>query len=184
MPRIAPVPWEDLDAASRASIERGMATGMYPEPLSMQVVANSPLALAAMHNAYRAVFGKSALGMGLQEKLRIRSAQINGCDMCAAARKDPAQAAMPCDLITGDTPREVAALSLLDAMAKDHHAIDDATVRLLANHFSAEEIVELGWFCGNCIGTHRFMHMLDMMGNETPIVAARQPARAPAVSVA
>lgn len=171
MPRIAPVPWDRLDDASRALIEQGMASGMYPEPVAMQVVANSPGALAGMHAGYAAVFQRGALGHRLQELIRIRSAQLNGCDMCAAARKEAPPGEAECAVVLTDDPGERAALALLEAMVGDHHAIGDATLLELARYFSTAQIVELGWFCGNCIGTHRFMHMLDMLGTEPPVLA-------------
>jgi AhpD family alkylhydroperoxidase len=145
---------------------------MYPEPVAMQIVANSPEALAGMHAGYEAVFGRSALGQRLQELIRIRSAQLNGCDMCAAARKDQSldEAELACAAPLPADPRERAALRLLELMTRDPLAIDDAVVAGLGEVFSAREIVELGWFCGSCIGTHRFMHMLDMLGSAPPLV--------------
>jgi alkylhydroperoxidase family enzyme len=175
MPRIAPKSWESLDSASRRRIEEGKASGMYPETSSMRVIAHSPEALAAMHDSYKAVFGKGALGLRLQELIRIRSAQLNGCDLCAGARKDESltDADLACmwDSDTGQyNERERLALRLLTLMATDHHKIDSNVFRELAQVFSAREVVELAWFCGNCIGTHRLMHALDMIGTEPPIL--------------
>jgi alkylhydroperoxidase family enzyme len=132
-----------------------MANGMYPEPVSTQVVANSPQALAAMHQSYAAVFGKSALGGRIQELVRIRSTQFNGCDLCAAARKDET-IDTACEAALPDDPREAAAVRLLQTMVCNHHAIDDDVLRDLARHFSEGEIVGLGRICGNYIVTHRF----------------------------
>jgi len=179
MARIAPKPWDQLDAASRRRIEEGAASGMYPDTASMCVVAHSPEALAAMHDSYSAVFGKSALGQRLQELIRIRSAQLNGCDLCAAARKDDSVsgADLACE-IEGAGPldeRERLALRLLTVMATEHHKVDSNMFRQLARLFSTREVVELVWFCGNCIGTHRFMHALDMMGTEAPILGLEEP---------
>jgi alkylhydroperoxidase family enzyme len=147
---------------------------MYSETTSMCVVAHSPEALAAMHESYKAIFGKSALGQRLQEFIRIRSAQLNGCDLCATARKDDSltEAAVACE-IEGAGPldeRERLALNVLTVMATDHHKIDSDIFRELARLFTTREVVELVWFCGNCIGTHRFMHALDMMGTEAPVL--------------
>jgi alkylhydroperoxidase family enzyme len=181
VPRIAPKPWESLDAASRRRIEEGKASGMYPETSSMCVIAHSPEALAAMHDSYKAVFGKSALGLRLQELIRIRSAQLNGCDLCAGARKDESltDADIAC-LLDSDggqyNERERLALLLLTLMATDHHKIDSNIFRELAKVFSTREVVELTWFCGNCIGTHRLMHALDMLGAEPPILGFAEPA--------
>lgn len=175
MPRIAPKPWDKLDDASRRRIEEGQASGMYPETSAMCVIAHSPEALAAMHDSYKAVFGRSALGQRLQELIRIRSAQLNGCDLCAGARKDDsltdADIACMLDADAGQyDERERLALRLLTVMATDHHKIDSNIFRELAKVFSTREVVELVWFCGNCIGTHRLMHALDMVGTEAPIL--------------
>ena len=175
MPRIAPKSWDKLDPASRHRIEEGKASGMYPEDSAMRVIAHSPEALAAMHDSYKAVFGKSALGQRLQELIRIRSAQLNGCDFCAGARKDESvtDADITC-MLDADAgrynERERLALRLLTLMATDHHKIDSDVFRELANVFNTREVVELAWFCGNCIGTHRLMHALDMTGTDVPIM--------------
>jgi alkylhydroperoxidase family enzyme len=177
MARVAPKPWDHLDTGTRRRIEEGRASGMYPETTSMCVVAHSPEALAAMHDSYKAIFGKSALGGRLQELIRIRSAQLNGCDLCAAARKDESlsEADIACEIEGSGAldERERLALRVLTLMATDHHKIDSNTFRELATLFSTREVVELLWFCGNCIGTHRFMHALDMMGTEAPIFGVR-----------
>lgn len=175
MPRVAPKAWDKLDPASRRRIEEGRSSGMYPEERSMCVIAHSPEALAAMHDSYKAVFGKSALGQRLQELIRIRSAQLNGCDLCAGARKDESltDADIAC-LLDGDSgqynERERLALRFLTLMATDHHKIDGDLFRELARSFDTREVIELAWFCGSCIGTHRLMHALDMMGTEAPIL--------------
>jgi alkylhydroperoxidase family enzyme len=179
MARIAPKQWDQLDAGSRRRIEEGKVSGMYPDTTSLCVVAHSPEALAAMHESYKAVFGKSALGQRLQELIRIRSAQLNGCDLCAAARKDESvsDADIACE-IEGAGPlneRERLALRLLTVMATEHHKIDSNMFRELARVYSTREVVELAWFCGNCIGTHRFMHALDIMGTEPPILGLDEP---------
>ena len=181
MARIAPKPWDRLDSASRRRIEEGKASGMYPETSSMCVVAHSPEALAAMHEGYKAVFGKSALGQRLQELIRIRSAQLNGCDLCADARKDESlsDADIACEIESDGgalDERERLALRFLTLMATDHYKIDSTTFRELAKVFGAREVVELAWFCGNCIGTHRFMHALDMLGSDAPILGLDEPA--------
>lgn len=181
MPRIAPLPWETLDPASRRRLEEGMASGMYPETTAMRVIAHSPEALAAMHDSYKAVFGKSALGQRLQELIRIRSAQLNGCDLCAGARKDESlsDADIACMIDTDATrytERERLALQLVTSMATDPHKIDANTFRALAGQFSTREVVELTWFCGTCVGTHRMMHALDMMGSEAPVLGLEESA--------
>jgi alkylhydroperoxidase family enzyme len=60
------------------------------------------------------------------------------------------------------------AIRLVDLMATDHHAIDSAFFRQLAEEFSREEIVELAWYAGQVVGGHRFMHVLDVLGDDEP----------------
>lgn len=177
MPRIAPVEWDQLDPEARQMIEEGLATGMYTMATPLQIVAHSPNALAGMHASYRAIFGRSSVGSRICELMRLRSAQLAACEPCSLSRKDPsvreddvACLAEP-ERLSGDR-REILALRLVDLMATDHHAIDDDFVRELASVFSAEEIVEMGWYAGTLVGGHRFMHMLDALGEGRPVVGA------------
>lgn len=55
-------------------------------------------------------------------------------------------------------------------MTTDHFAIDDDVVGQLTKVFTTAEIVELGQFCGQMIGAHRFMHMLDVFGDGEPVI--------------
>ena len=175
MARIAPIPWEELSDDSRRRIEEGMSTGMYSTPLPLQVVAYSPNALRGMDEGYRAVFGRSAVGGRIQELVRLRSAQLGNCEPCLASRKD--------DSITEDdvaclvdpppgmhTERERLAIRFVDLLASDHHAIDDEFYREMGACFTVEEIVELGWFAGQAIGVHRFMHSLDLFGENKAVL--------------
>ena len=42
--------------------------------------------------------------------------------------------------------------------------------RRLAEHFTAAEIVELGMTSGHMIGSHRFLHTLDVFGESDPVI--------------
>lgn len=175
MPRIEPIPFEELPDDARRRIEAGMASGMYSIAEPLQIVAHSPVALQGMDDSYTACFGRSALGQRLQELLRLRSAQLNTCEPCSMSRKDDSltEDDVAC-LVEPDetryTRREVLALRFIDRFALDHHSIDDDTFRELGEEFSTEEIVELGWMCGQFIGGHRFMHLLDIFGDGAPVI--------------
>lgn len=180
MPRIAPVPWDQLQPEARRLIEEGLASGMYTMALPLQIVAHSPNALEGMHGSYKAVFGRSAVGPRIIELMRLRSAQLAACEPCSLSRKDPTvtEADVAClaepERLSGDR-REILALRLVDLMATDHHAIDDDFLRELASAFSVEEIVEMGWYAGTLVGGHRFMHMLDALGDGQPVIGADVP---------
>jgi alkylhydroperoxidase family enzyme len=68
------------------------------------------------------------------------------------------------------TERERRALEFLDLLATDHHRIDDAVYRGLAEVFTTAEIIELGQTCGHMIGTHRFIHTLNPYGDAPPVI--------------
>ena len=104
----------------------------------------------------------------LLELMRVRGAHLNACTYCATVRLQPvaedvkakeaalgvcdisgmtksqAVAALQNKLSKGDfTPREAAAISLVDRIVVDPHSVDDATFAELRKHFSDEEIIEL-----------------------------------------
>ena len=110
----------------------------------------------------------------LLELMRVRGAHLNACTYCATVRLQPVaeevkakEAALGvCDisgmtkaqavgalrdkLVTSEfTPREAAALSLVDRIVVDPHSVDDALFAELRQHFSDEEIIEL--ICGSSL---------------------------------
>lgn len=179
MPRIEPIPWDELSDEARTRIEEGMATGMYSTPVPLQIIAHSANALQGMDEGYKAVFGRSAIGGRLQELVRLRSAQLGSCEPCSVSRKDQSlsegDVACLSDPASGAyTDRERLAIQFVDLLAGDPQALDAAFYGQLADHFSVEEIIELGWYAGQAIGTHRFMHSLDILGDSEPILAKRR----------
>lgn len=176
MARIEPIPWEALPGESRELIQAGLDGGMYTTPLPLQIIAYSSAALRAMHASYAATFRQGALEPRLVELLRLHSAQAGACAPCSASRKDASisEADVACLVDPGSerfTPREAAALRFFDELAERHHAIDDARFRELAKHFSAAEIVELGYLCATNLGLHRFMHCLGILAEGEPVLA-------------
>jgi alkylhydroperoxidase family enzyme len=104
----------------------------------------------------------------LLELMRLRGANLNACTYCATVRLQPvasevkpkeaglglrdisgmskaqAIAATRNTLQTGAfTPREAAALKLVDRIVVDPHTVDDNLFAELRHHFSDEEIIEL-----------------------------------------
>ena len=64
--------------------------------------------------------------------------------------------------------QERLAVEFLDLLSADHHAIDDEFYRRLGEHFTAAQIIELGFACANSMGLHRFIHTLDVFGDVRP----------------
>lgn len=104
----------------------------------------------------------------LLELMRLRGANLNACTYCATVRLQPvAQAIKPKETalglrdISGMTksqavaalknslrteklsPREAAAINLVDRIIVDPHSLDDQLFAELRQHFSEEEIIEL-----------------------------------------
>ena len=104
----------------------------------------------------------------LLELMRLRGAHLNACTYCATVRLQPiAEQVQPKEAAIGMTdissmtkaqavmalkdrldtsaftPREAAALKLVDRIVVDPHSVDDALFAELRRHFSDDEIIEL-----------------------------------------
>jgi AhpD family alkylhydroperoxidase len=181
MPRIEPIPWEELRPEVRRRMEDGMAEGRYSTSLPLQIFAYSTDAFVALDEDYRRRFGKGLLEPRLVELIRIRSAQIGSCDPCMASRKEASVTEEDVACLAGSSgeqqsPRERAAIRFFDLFATDHHAIGDDTYRELAEVFTTAEIVELGLQCAGALGMHRFVHTLDVFGRSEPAIRYRADA--------
>jgi hypothetical protein len=176
MPRIEPIPFEEMTPEVRSIIEEGVAAGTYATPVPLQIFAYKTSQIM-MVNMARQAFGKNALlGGRITELLRIRSAQLGECQPCSQSRKhdsisDEDVACLIAPGHGGDlTEQERLAVEFLDLLSADHHAIDDETYRKLGEVFTSAQIVELGFACANAMGLHRFLHTLDLYGTGEPVI--------------
>jgi alkylhydroperoxidase family enzyme len=171
VPIIEPIPIEQLPPRSREIIEGGVADGLYATPLPLQVFAYNSQRLEATHAKRLATGQGTLLGGRILELLRIRSAQLGECQPCMQSRKHDSitDGDVAC-LITEDRsdmdPQERMALEFLDLLSADHHALDADFYRKLSEVFTTAQIVELGFACAEMMGVHRFVHTLDIFGNE------------------
>jgi alkylhydroperoxidase family enzyme len=78
-------------------------------------------------------------------------------------------------LVGGDRddldPQERLAIRFLDLLSADHHAIDADFYRQLGEVFTTAQIVELGFSCAEMMGLHRFLHTLDIFGDDPPALS-------------
>jgi alkylhydroperoxidase family enzyme len=104
----------------------------------------------------------------LLELMRLRGANLNACTYCATVRLQPvagkvqpkeaalgladisgmtkaeAVAKLRCNLDASVlTPREIAAITLVDRIVVDPHSVDEKLFAELRKHFSDDEIIEL-----------------------------------------
>jgi alkylhydroperoxidase family enzyme len=176
MPRIEPIPLDQLAEEPRRIIEEGVADGTYATPVPLQIFAYKTMQIM-MTSAARGMMGKqSLLGARIVELIRIRSAQLGECQPCMQSRKHDSitDEDVACLISPGGsqlTEQERLAVKFLDLLSADHHAIDDEVYRELGEVFTAAQIVELGFTCANTMGVHRFIHTLDVFGTSPPVIA-------------
>jgi alkylhydroperoxidase family enzyme len=175
VPRIEPIPLEEMAPEPRRIIEEGVADGLYATPVPLQIFAYKTQQIL-MTNAARKVMGSgSLLGGRILELLRIRSAQLGECQPCMQSRKHDSitEEDVACLIAPGGAElneQERLAVEFLDLLSADHHAIDDEFYRRLGEHFTAAQIIELGFACANSMGLHRFIHTLDVFGQSEPVI--------------
>ena len=174
MPRIEPIPFEDLNPESRQIIDDGFGEGLYSTQVPLQLFAYRTAQLAAVHEA-RTKGGPTLIGARILELIRIRSAQLGECQPCMQSRKHDSitDEDVACLLAPGHdelNPQERMAIAFLDLLSADHHAIDREFYERLAEVFTAAQIMELGFACANTMGVHRFLNTLDVYGTEPPVI--------------
>jgi alkylhydroperoxidase family enzyme len=175
MPRIEPIPLDQLAEEPRRIIEEGVADGTYATAIPLQIFAYKTMQIM-MTSAARGMMGKKTLlGPRIVELIRIRSAQLGECQPCMQSRKHDSitDEDVACLIAPGGsqlTEQERLAVNFLDLLSADHHAIDDEVYRELGEVFTAAQIVELGFTCANTMGVHRFIHTLDVYGTSAPVI--------------
>ncbi len=134
MPRIEPIPMDQLAEEPRRIIEEGVADGTYATPVPLQIFAYRTAQIIQTSMA-RSAWGKqSLLGGRILELIRIRSAQLGECQPCMQSRKHDSitDEDVACLIAPGHsdlTDQERLAVEFLDLLSADHHAIDDETYR-------------------------------------------------------
>jgi alkylhydroperoxidase family enzyme len=176
VPRVEPVPYEELSDQYRTFIEAGADSGAFTTPVPLQILAYADHPPLADDVERHPNFPNSLLEPRLLELLRIRSGQLGGCEPCMGSRKegsisdDDVACLMNPALRPDLTPREVLALAFIDQLSADHWAIGDETFLSLHEVFTTAEIMDLGQTVGGMIGYHRFLHTLDAFGEQDPVI--------------
>jgi hypothetical protein len=175
VPRIEPIPLEEMAPEPRRIIEEGVAEGLYATAIPLQIFAYKTQQILMTHAARKVMGSGSLLGGRILELLRIRSAQLGECQPCMQSRKHDSitEEDVACLVSPGGAElneQERLAVEFLDLLSADHHAIDDEVYRRLGEHFTSAQIIELGFACANSMGLHRFIHTLDVYGNAPPVI--------------
>jgi alkylhydroperoxidase family enzyme len=166
---------DQLSTHSRHIVEAGVAEGLYATPVPLQIFAYRTAQLAQVDMARTHLGANTLLGGRLLELLRIRSAQLGECQPCSQSRKhdsitDEDVACLIGPRVGALTAQEQVAVEFLDRLSGDHHSIDDEFYRRLGEHFTAAQIIELGFTCASAMGLHRFIHTLDVYGDSIPVI--------------
>ncbi len=113
----------------------------------------------------------------LKEMCRIKISVAHQCGYCSTVRSNVAKAEGLNEDMIDDlfdyagskrfTEREKAALRYAGLFKQGEHAIDkDGVYSDLAEHFSDEEIIELGLFCAEVDGVGKFVKSLNVLSWE------------------
>jgi AhpD family alkylhydroperoxidase len=171
MPRIAPLDGSaglsDDVAAILAFAEQARA----PDPRMARVLVRTPAGVAFM-KYWVGLLYDGVLPHRLKEIVRIYLSAAEGCAYCTSVRSEQGRAdGVSDDLLLGLndvernphlSPRERAALRFARRF-KENTADTDAVFDELREHFSDEEILELGLFSGTVAGIGGFAKLLKVV---------------------
>jgi AhpD family alkylhydroperoxidase len=170
--RISKLPPEEWDPRLRAAIQPDQLSDL--EQGLTRFFAHCPEQALGLMQFGGALKRNRSLPERLVELVRLRVAFFNQCRSCMAIRYSDAVA----DGVTEDlvcslerpqeavdlSPAEKIAIRYGELMATDHLAINDAVFAELRQHFSEEQIVELGMTCAFFVGFGRLAatwHMVE-----------------------
>ena len=161
--RLAMLPAEAWDPELRDLVAADERTPL--ELGLLRVHAHRPAHAKAIVGLHAALWTDRLLPDRLLELVRLRIAFFNQCRTCMAIRypgaiEDGLTEDLVCSLekpleAENLTDAERAAIRYGELLATDHLAIDDAVYAELGQHFTVEEIVELGSYCAFCVGFGR-----------------------------
>jgi len=163
-PLIDPLTVGELPADVSVAIEVARREGVLSSTVLPRIWARRP-ALAHAQIALQSRFYDSALLPGrLLELVRLRIASLNQCQVCQGSRKsaDVTEDDIAC---LGDdddrfTAAEQAALSFATLLAADHLSLGEEEIARLREHFTEDEITELGMFAALMVGSGRLARAL------------------------
>jgi alkylhydroperoxidase family enzyme len=161
--RLKMVPVEEFDPELRELVAADDRTPL--ELGLLRVHAHRPSHAKAIVGLHAALWTDRLLPDRLLELVRLRIAFFNQCRTCMAIRYPGAIAdglteALVCSLEKPHqapdlSATEQAAIRYGELLATDHLAIDESVYDDLREHFTEEEIVELGAYCAFCVGFGR-----------------------------
>ena len=169
MALIAPLDEQAIATDVAAAITQARRDGVLSSTVLPRIWARRP-ELAHAQIALQSRFYDSAILPGrLLELVRLRIAGLNQCQVCQTSRKsdDVTEDDVAC-LADDDarfTSAERAALSFATALATDHLSIDSDEIDALRDHFTDDQLVELGMFAALMVGSGRLAYAFRAFGS-------------------
>lgn len=172
MPRLDYV--EDKDLAPEALEYLALAESAgSPDPRVLRVIFRTPAGLA-WYRYWLALSNEGILPRDLKELCRVKIAFDHTCGYCSTVRSSAAkdvgltenkiQEVWDFENSSVLSEREKMALRFADHLKHDlAKADDDAFYAQLREHFSSEEIVELGLWCAENVGAGSFVRTLNII---------------------
>jgi len=169
--RISYVPFEEMDGAMRAEMERCAREGT-PRPESSAVRAHVPAAFWFFANAWDDLFRNGVCDHAIKELCRLYVSRSVQCEYCGNQRSIKATTAG--ELVEADVKdlldfeasdrfddRQKAALAYAEAITW-HLDTDDALWVRLHSHFTEPQLVELGCMIALTLGQQSWLRLLNI----------------------
>ncbi len=175
MPRLRYIEESEKTPHTRDLIESAKRTGA-PDPRVVSIMTRSKVGTGWVEY-WNKVLYQGLLPHKLKEMCRIKISVAHQCGYCSTVRSNVAKAeGLTEEMINAlaayetskhFTPREKAALRYADLFKQGENAIDkDEVYRDLSEHFSDEEIIELGLLCAQTDGVGKLVKSLNVLSWE------------------
>jgi AhpD family alkylhydroperoxidase len=175
MPRLRYIEESEKTPHTRGLIESAKRTGA-PDPRVVSLMTRGKLGTAWVEYWNKLLY-HGMLPHKLKEMCRIKISVAHQCGYCSTVRSNVAkEEGLTEDLVNElftyqdskrFSAREKAALHYADLFKQGEHAIDkDEVYQALGEHFSDEEIIELGLFCAEVDGVGKFVKSLNVLSWE------------------
>ena len=169
MARIKLLSDEELDDATRTTVQAMEKSGA--DTSTMRGLANCPEFFKSYFQFYGPARQGHSLSEALIEMVRLRIARHNDCFTWLNARLLQSAEELTEEKITrldldkslkGFSNAEQLALEYADRMATGHHNMSDDFFDRLKQHYTDEQVLELGMMIGQFIGFGRVLMVLDL----------------------
>lgn len=175
MPRLRFIEEPELNVEKRGLIASAERTGA-PDPRVVRIMTRSSAGMAWV-KCWNDVLYSGLLPHKLKEMCRIRISVAHRCGYCSTVRSHVALAEGLSEELVHEvlnnpfssllSRRERAALEYADLFKAGDDPIDsDIVYDRLREHFSEEEIIELGMLCAQTVGVGRLVRSLNIISWE------------------